>query len=214
MSPLLIVGAGGHGAVVAEAAQASGQWTSIGFYDDRWPGLDSVLSWPVLGSLEALMQRVRESPHDAASVIVAIGDNHRRLQVFRQLAADGARLATVIHPTAVLSPSATVGPGSVLMAGTVVQARARLGSAAIVNTRASVDHDGKIGDGVHLCPGSNLAGQVTVGDLGWVGIGASVIQGLTVGTGAVVGAGAAVVRHVPDGMTVVGCPAREMRHDT
>lgn len=214
MSALLVVGAGGHGVVVADAAQASRQWSSIGFHDDRWPEVDHVLGWPVHGSVQALREQLRSGTAATVAVIVAIGDNRRRLTLGRELAALGAHLTTVIHPSAVVSASARIGAGSVVMAGAVINPRARLGEAAIVNTRASVDHDANIGDGVHLCPGSTLAGQVSVHDLAWVGIGSSVIQGLTIGAGAVVGAGAAVIRNVERGSTVAGCPAKEIRRES
>ena len=34
---LLILGAGGHGKAVAEAAKLNKEWTHIAFIDDRWP---------------------------------------------------------------------------------------------------------------------------------------------------------------------------------
>lgn len=211
MSELCIVGAGGHGVVVADAAQASGRWSAIAFFDDRWPATAAVDAWPVLGTLAALRERIAK--RDDVRVVVAIGDNRRRLELSRELAAAGAQLATVVHPFTAISSSAEIGAGTVVMAGAVVNPRARIGEAAILNTRASVDHDCVIGHGVHLCPGSTLAGNVTVRDLAWVGIGSSVIQGVTIGATSLVGAGAAVIRDVREATTVAGCPAREMQRD-
>lgn len=212
MSDLCIVGAGGHGVVVADAAQASGRWSAIAFFDDRWPDVAAIDRWPVLGALSALRERL--AGRNDLQAVVAIGDNRRRLALTRELAAAGARLATVIHPFTAISASAEIGAGSVVLAGSVVNPRARIGEAAILNTRASVDHDCAIGHGVHLCPGSTLAGNVTVHDLAWVGIGSSVIQGVTIGAASIVGAGAAVIRDVREGATVAGCPAREMQRDS
>lgn len=208
---LCIVGAGGHGVVVADAAQASGRWPAIAFFDDRWPDTAAVGAWPVRGTLAALREHL--AGRDGMQVVVAVGDNRRRLALGRELAAAGARLATVVHPFSAISPSAEIGAGTVVMAGAVLNPRARLGEAVILNTRASVDHDCAVGDGVHLCPGSTLAGNVTVRDLAWVGIGSSVIQGVTIGAASIIGAGAAVIRDVREGATVAGCPARETRRD-
>jgi sugar O-acyltransferase (sialic acid O-acetyltransferase NeuD family) len=205
-----IAGAGGHGAVVAEAALASG-WSSVEFFDDRWPGLSSTRGMPVQGTLAALRQRLASPTARQTGVLVAIGDNNHRLELTLALAQAGATLATVVHPFTAVSPTATLGPGTVVLAGAVLNAGARLGQACIVNTRASIDHDCSIGDGVHICPGAALAGQVSVHDLAWLGIGCSVIQGVTVGRGAFVAAGAAVVRDVPAGIRVAGCPAKEMQ---
>jgi len=213
MTPTLwVVGAGGHAGVVADAALAGGRWREVAFFDDRWPQLATVRHGPVLGPVQALRERLAALAGAAApEVIVAVGDNVRRLALSRELVAAGATLATVLHPSAVLSPSARVGPGSLVAAGAVLNPGARVGLAGIVNTRASVDHDCTVGDGVHLCPGVTLAGNVQIGDLAWVGIGSCVIQGRSIGAGALVGAGAVVIADVEAGTTVVGCPAKEKK---
>jgi len=209
---LWVVGAGGHAGVVADAALAAGRWRELAFFDDRWPQLAAVRHGPVLGPVTALRERLAALARAAApEVIVAVGDNVRRLALSRELAAAGATLATVVHPSAVLSPSADIGPGSLVAAGAVLNPGTRIGLAGIVNTRASVDHDCTVGDGVHLCPGVTLAGNVHVGDLAWVGIGSCVIQGRSIGAGATVGAGAVVIADVEAGATVVGCPAKEKK---
>jgi serine acetyltransferase len=89
-----------------------------------------------------------------------------------------------------------------------VQSFATIGVGAILNTGCSVDHDAQLADGVHICPGARLAGEVQVGSRSWIGIGASVIQQVRIGSDVTVGAGAAVVRNLPDGVTAVGVPAR------
>lgn len=209
MSELWILGAGGHGVVVADAARAMARWSDIAFFDDRWPAVEEVGEWPVRGTVSALRERI--AGQDGVQVVVAVGDNRQRLALTRELAAAGARLATVVHPFTAISTSAELGPGTVVMAGAVVNPRVRIGEAAILNTRTSVDHDCAIGHGVHLCPGSTLAGNVKVQDLAWVGIGSCVIQGVTIGTSSIVGAGAAVIRDVRECTTVAGCPAREIQ---
>jgi sugar O-acyltransferase (sialic acid O-acetyltransferase NeuD family) len=209
---LLIVGAGGHGAVVAEAALAAG-WTEIAFFDDRWPGLADTRGLPVIGTVAVLQQQLGGPNQQPCDVVVAVGDNTCRLELALALAAAGATLATVVHPFSSVSPTAHLGAGSVVLAGAVLNAGTRLGLAGIVNTRASIDHDCHIGDGVHVCPGVTLAGHVTVHDLAWLGVGSCAIQGVTVGRAALVAAGAVVVRDVPAAARVAGCPAKEMKSD-
>jgi len=78
----------------------------------------------------------------------------------------------------------------------------------ILNTLSSVDHDCQLGDFVHISPGAHIAGEVQIGDGSWIGIGASVIEGIKIGRNCIIGAGAAVIADVPDGVTVVGVPAK------
>ena len=211
MTALWIVGAGGHGAVVADAARAAGHWQTIEFFDDRWPTQRQARGLDIAGDVAELRRRLGDTLGTAVEVVVAVGDNAVRLELSRTLASAGARLATVIHPFSALSPSASLGAGSVVLAGAVLNAGAHLGSACIVNTRASIDHDCAVGDGVHICPGVTLAGNVSVHDLAWLGVGSCAIQGVTIGHSAVVGAGAVVVGPVKPMTTVVGSPAREIK---
>ena len=204
MSTLAILGAGGHGKVVADAAQACGRWREIAFFDQAWPGRSRNGPWAVVGDEAQLLDRVREFD----GVAVAIGSNDVRLICIRRLLAAGATLATVIHPKAVVSSHASVGAGSVVFAAAVVNPGASIGMACIVNTAATVDHDCVLADGVHVSPGAHLGGGVQVGAASWIGIGASIKQYLQLGANTVVGAGAAVVHSFPGDVTLVGVPAQ------
>jgi sugar O-acyltransferase (sialic acid O-acetyltransferase NeuD family) len=199
---LFVVGAGGHGAVVADAADESGHWDVISFLDDD-ESLDAVLDFPVAGTTETIFSHA----DGYAEFIVAIGDNRHRLELCGHMAEKGLRLATVVHPAACVSKSATISAGSVVCAGAVINARAEVGRACIVNTAATVDHDCILEDGVHVSPGANLAGTVRVRRRAWIGIGSSVREGVTIGCDSVIGAGLAVVNDVEDALTVGGVPA-------
>ena len=203
MKRLLILGAGGHGKVVADAALLSG-WDRVAFLDDRASTLPEVLGLPVIGELSALLEHAAAA--DAA--VVAIGAAARRLELQEECLRAGLTIATIIHPSASVSRFVTLGPGSVVFAKAAINPGTILGRAGIVNTAASIDHDCRLGDGVHVSPGAHLAGAVIVGDRAWVGIGAVVRQGLEIGHDSIVGAGAAVVASVPPFTTVVGVPAR------
>ncbi|MNJ45453.1 putative acetyltransferase EpsM [compost metagenome] len=207
MKKLAIIGASGHGKVVADTAECCG-WDTIEFFDDAWPGLVTNGTWPVVGTTADLLARVQ----DYQGVLVAIGNNDIRQRKLNELKVVGARLPVLQHPGSVVSRHASLGAGTVVFATAVVNAYARIGEGCILNTGSSVDHDCQLGDCVHVCPGARLAGMVKVGDLSWIGIGACVRQVLNIGTRVVVGAGAAVVNDISDNMTVAGVPARALGH--
>ncbi|PZE20470.1 acetyltransferase [Paenibacillus xerothermodurans] len=209
MSKLLIIGAGGHGKVVADCAKESGRWDTIAFLDNKQPRPQRVLDWDVLDRLENAHYYLQEYP----DVIVAIGDNALRLKLMETYKQMGFCLATVIHPSACVSRYAALGEGTVILPKAAVNAGAVLGAGCIINTGASVDHDGVIGKGVHISPGAHLAGNVRVGDLTWIGIGASVIQQVQIGANVIVGAGTVVIRSVTSNTTVVGIPGRAISRD-
>ena len=202
MSTLLILGAGGHGRVVADAAQRQGRWRRI-LATDRDPSRCSgeLLAGVHLMALEAALLL------DAA-LHVAIGDAAARQSETAALAP--GRLATVIHPLASVSSHAQVGDGCFIAAQTVVGPRARLGSGVIVNHGAIVDHDACIGDFCHIAPRAVLGGGVRLGARVLVGTGASVLPGLQVCADAVIGAGAVVHRPVMLAGVYAGLPARKI----
>jgi sugar O-acyltransferase (sialic acid O-acetyltransferase NeuD family) len=206
MKRLAILGASGHGKVVADTAECCG-WQVVGFFDDAWPQRQRNGIWPVLGDTAHLLEHLPQFD----GVLVAIGNNHIRQAKLLELQTAGANLATLIHPSATLSRYARLGAGSVMFAGAVVNADAQVGMGAILNTGCSVDHDCRLGDAVHISPGARLAGGVQVGDLSWIGIGASVRQLVCIGHSVQVGAGAVVVADIAPSLTVVGVPARSLR---
>jgi sugar O-acyltransferase (sialic acid O-acetyltransferase NeuD family) len=203
MNRLALLGAGGHGKVVADAALA-GDWASVVFFDDSWPQRDRNGHWPIVGDEASLMAQL--SVFDG--VLVSLGDCAVRWNKQQALQAAGARMATVVHPGATVSRYARLGAGTVVMAGAVVNVDVEVGPAGIINTGATVDHDCRLAEAVHICPGAHLSGGVQVGRCSWVGVGAAVKQGMVIGHRVMVGAGAVVVGPVADGLTVMGNPAR------
>ncbi|TAJ77012.1 MAG: acetyltransferase [Gallionellaceae bacterium] len=204
MSTLLIVGAGGHGKVVADTALETSRWDEILFLDDAWPEKKQNGYWDIRGKAIQL-ENWKAQCTDA---IVAIGNNHLRMELQSKLVSAGFEIATIVHPSARVSRFAKLGAGSVVFANAVINVDAEIGEAAIINTAATVDHDCRLGNGVHVAPGGNLGGGVTVGDFSWIGIGAAIRHYIMIGADVTVGAGAVVVSNVLDGVTAVGSPAR------
>lgn len=207
---LVVWGASGHAAVVADVIRCQGQYEIAGFLDDLSPQRKGsrFCEAPVLGTredLDALLQA------GVDYLIPGFGNCEARMRVSELARRKGFKIATAIHPSATVASGVEMGDGSVVIAGAVINTCARIGGNVIVNTCASVDHHCVLEDGVHIAPGARLAGSVRVGRAAWIGIGAVVVDGVRVGPGAVVGAGAVVVRDVPEGVVAYGVPARAVR---
>ena len=206
MSKLLILGAGGHGKVVAEIALMMKQWDQIVFVDDD-SSLKEVIGIPVIGKI----REYELFKDDYKYAFVAIGNNLLRIELINKLIDAGFKVPTLIHPLSVISGTTKIDLGTVVMPGTVINSSVKIGKACIINTASSIDHDCSIKDGVHISPGVNIGGTVEIGKTSWIGIGASVVNNINIGRNTTIGAGSVVTKDIPENCTAVGIPARPIK---
>jgi sugar O-acyltransferase (sialic acid O-acetyltransferase NeuD family) len=199
---LAIFGAGRHGRVVAEIASLIG-WSKIVFFDDR-PNHSDKKKLLVCGNKADF---ISQSSH-FDGCFVAIGNNSDRSEIVKILLSSEAPLVSLIHPSAIVSQYSEVGAGTVVMAGAIINPFTKVGISSIINTGSTIDHDNVLHDYVHISPGVNTAGGVTVGKFSWVGIGASVINSIMIGDNVIIGAGSVVIKDIPDNVTALGSPAK------
>jgi len=198
---LLLIGAGGHGKVAAEIAELS-DFKEIYFIDPAYPGKKQNGPWAVIGNMEDIDALKR----DNYQFHISIGLNTVREKVFTEINQPDYPVLT--HPGATISKYASLGSGTIAIAGAIINTDTKVGKGVILNTGCTIDHDCTIGDFAHISPGANVGGGCTIGERTWVGIGASIKHSLKIGKDVTIGAGAVVVNDIPDGTTVIGCPAR------
>ena len=205
--PILIIGAGGHGRVVADLIRARGGDLK-GFLDqDNALHDQQVAGVPVLGN-DHLLSTFAPGDVTLANGVGAVASLATRTQLFTRLTAAGYVFDALIHPRSIVSASATVSAGAQVMAGAIVQAGAQISENAIINTGATVDR--RVGSHVHVAPGVILCGNVQLGEGCYVGAGSTIIQGVRVGAGAFIAAGSVVVADVAAAARVAGLPAKDM----
>lgn len=194
---LVIIGASGHGKVVADIAKKTG-YHEIVFLDDN-ENIHECGGYPVVG-------RSHEVETINADVIVGIGNASIRKKIQKSI--PERKMATLIHPSAVVAEDVIIGVGTVIMAGTVINPGARIGKGCIINTCASIDHDCNVGDYVHTAVGSHLCGTVSVGDETWIGAGATVSNNIFICSKCMIGAGAVVIKDAKESGIYIGVPAK------
>ncbi|WP_282111036.1 acetyltransferase [Shewanella algicola] len=202
---LAIVGASGHGKVIADLAEQLG--FSVYFYDDAYPSKTCIEHWPIQGTCTDLIALNSTNSSLNKNAVVAIGNNEIRQQKINLLLQNNFNLISLIHPSSVISQYAQIAIGSVVFAGAVINAFAKVGVGCIINTAAVVEHDCIIGDFTHICPNVALAGGVSVGCKSWVGIGSHIKQLVSIGDNCMIGAGSTVLKNIPNNVTAFGSPA-------
>ncbi len=207
---VILLGGGGHGVVVGDAARAAG-YLVAGCLDDE-PGIAgnvelAGLKW--LGGLDDLAE-VSSELSDDLLIHVAFGDGVLRRQWLEHAhtSCPDASLTPIIHPSSIVSPSATIEDGAFIGPLAIVNARARIGRGTIVNSGAIVEHDCIIGPFAHIAPGAIQLWAATVGDDAMVGSGAKVLPGVEIGADCTLGSGAVATANLSPGTTATGVPAR------
>ena len=201
MNRLIIVGAGGHGKVIADNAVKNG-YTDIRFVDDHASG--SCMGFPIVGRSADLAGL----DDGATDFVIGIGNNGVRKEVARKY---DVNWVSLIHPSAQIGLHVSIGRGTVVMAGAIINACAAVGEHCIINTGAIVEHDNVIADYVHLSPGVALGGTVRIGALTHVGIGAAVRNNIRICGMSTIGAGAVVVKDIDCGGVYAGVPVRKIK---
>lgn len=203
---LLIIGAGGHGRVVAEIAMKMERWKEISFLDDD-ENVKPFLGCQLIGKSYEWVDYI--SDYD---IFVAIGNNNTREKIQKQLEEAGASIPILIHPSAIIGKCVEIGKGSAIMAGTVINCCTIIGKGCIINTGSTIDHDNKIENYVHISPGVHTAGMVQIGKGTWLGIGSTISNNINIRGSCTVGAGAVVVKDISEAGIYVGVPARRITH--
>jgi UDP-perosamine 4-acetyltransferase len=210
--PVIIVGAGGHAAAVADALLEANTHV-LGFTDQDAKKHGTLrLDLPILGGDETLTQYAAVDVRLANGLgfISGSGRISLRARVQQQLQAQGWSFVTVVHPRAIISRSATLASGCQVLAAAVIQPGTTIGTGTIINTAAVVEHDALVGDWCHLASRSTLCGHTKVGAGSLIGAGAVLRQSITLGEDTIVGAGAVVLHNSPGGETLCGVPARSI----
>lgn len=201
---LLIIGASGHGKVVADIALKMNKWQRIAFLDDN-EKVKSSMGIEVIGTSGDIFKYMED-----CDFFVGIGNNAIREKIQGKLEAEGASLPTLIHPSAVIGEQVELASGTVVMAGVVINCCTKIGKGCIINTGSTVDHDNTIEDYVHISPGVHLAGTVKIGRGTWLGIGSVISNNVSIINGCKIGAGSVVVKDIIELGTYVGVPSRRL----
>lgn len=200
MNEWIVIGGGGHAAVIADMITKNNDLI-IAFIDDNIPEGTSILGATV-EEISSINVGV------CTKAVIAIGNNAIREKKAKELSLNFSKIK---HPSSIIANDAVIGEGTVLMAGSIVNPRAYIGKHCIINTGAIIEHDCKIGDFAHISPGVVMGGNVTIGKGAHIGVGATIKNNINICDNVVVGAGAVVVKDILKPGTYVGVPAKELR---
>lgn len=187
MEGLLIIGAGGHGKVVVEAAELENKYNEIAFLDDN-SKVDKIYDFHVVGKIKDYKKFKDKYKY----AFVAIGNNKVRLDLIDELLKEGFIVPSIIHPRATVSKYSKLDFGTIVLSGSIVNVNCSIGKGCILNINSTLDHDSTLEDGVHVSSGAVIRSMVRIGELSTIKAGACITQGQIIEKSTVINPGTVI----------------------
>lgn len=199
--PVLVLGAGGHAAVVVEMLRQL-NYSIVGLVAQDRP-----VAQPVFEGLTWYSSDDDVLSFDKGGILLvnAIGSlpgQNTRFKIYDKFKELGYHFATLVSPSAIVSDYAALSEGVQIMPRAIVNVNARIGENSIINSGAIVEHDCVIGSHNHIAPGAVLSGGVVTNECVHIGTGAKIIQGIHIGERTTVGAGVTVTKDLDNNKTL------------
>lgn len=176
------------------------------FVETQRSSISEVNGYPLM-SLEDFLALKGEKYYN-----IAVADGRARRTISSQIN-PFAKVISIVSPQTVVLDKNIISNGCILCPNSMVTSNATIGEFFHANIYSYVAHDCVIGDYVTFAPGVRCNGRVHIGDFAYLGTNSVIREGtpdrpIRIGAGATVGMGAVVTKDVPDGVTVIGNPAR------
>jgi len=120
----------------------------------------------------------------------------------------GYHFPAAVHYSSYLHPSVNVGNGVVIFPMCNLGFEVQIGYGTVINKSCTIAHDSVIGKCSFLAPSVTFCGAVKVGDSCFIGAGTVVADNVVIGNNVTVGIGSVITKDIPDGLHVIGNPAR------
>ncbi len=208
--PIIIVGAGGHGRVLADTLRQLNS-DILGVTDPLQPKLTGVFADIHYLGRDDVIRQYSASEVRLVNALGSVRNTQPRADIYLDFKADGYGFANVIHPSSQVLSHQPQGEGIQVLAGAIVNVDTLLGHNVLINTGVIVEHGCRIGPHTHIASGAIICGDCHIGDSVHIGAGSTVIQGIRIGDGAIIAAGSVVTRDIPSGTLVAGVPAEIKR---
>lgn len=206
---LIIYGAGGAGRELADDLSYDHIWNVIGFVDDDIDKIGTFVDGvAVLGGFDWLRQ------YEGNLAFCMVSDPVKKESMIRHIKENcpGILFPLILNEKSQISKYAIFGEGCIvaqpfnhLVPGVCA------GKHVWINSYCGIGHNVRIGDYSTLYSNINLGGESRIGTHCLIGSGVTVKPSVVIGNNVTVGGGAVVVKDVPDGVTVVGNPAKVLR---
>ena len=194
---IVIFGCGGHSRSVTDIILMENPEAKLLYVDENARDNETLYGFKVL----------KEWPILDQPCFVAIGDNIKRKA--KLLEWSGKNLVSVVSTTARIGLQARIARGCFVGNFCHIGPEVVIGEGSIINTASVIEHEVQIGNYCHIGPNATISGRCKLGELVFVGVGASIKDHVSICSEVVIGAGVTIVKDITEAGTYVGCPAKK-----
>ena len=200
MTPILLIGGGGHCRSCIDVIEAEGKYKIIGIVNQPGGNTDPVLGYEVLGDDGDLPELLKKY-HNVLITVGQVKSADLRVILYLTLKEIGAQLPVIISPNAYVSEHVDLQEGTIVMHGAILNAGSSIGKNCIINSQALIEHDTVVGSHCHISTGAKVNGGAFVGTESFVGSGSVIHESVQIGEKSTISAGSVVRKNLPAGTT-------------
>lgn len=211
MEDLVIFGAGGMakevaGILVKDINKERPTFRHVAYaVDDEYFQADTELHGvPIVSRTWLLAHR------DDVVCVCAIGYPKERRNAQKDLAKEGIRFVSLLHPTTRVKEGTTIGNGCIIQPNCAISLDCKLGDGVFFNGDVNLGHDVILEDYVTCFPRVQLSGNVFIGEAACIGSMSFINEKRRIGSEAVIAPGSIVFNNVKSGVHVMGNPAKRV----
>lgn len=129
-----------------------------------------------------------------------------RYDVLNYLIENNFSIFSFVHPTAFVSKKAKIGRGVIIYPLCNIDQGVVVDDGSIVLNSSIIAHDTYVGKCSYLAPGVCLSGFIRVGELCFIGSGATVANNISIGKNSTIAMGTCLTKDIPENSFVIGNP--------
>ena len=144
------------------------------------------------------------------ALMVAVANSNDRFNIVQKLPKE-TKYFTWVHPTAlIMDKNIEIGEGSFIGAYSILTTNIKLGKHALLNRGNHIGHDCEIKDYFSAMPQAVVGGNVTIGDIVYMGSCSNIREKITICDNVTIGMNAGVVKNITESGIYVGIPAKKL----